>query len=320
MKKVVFYFAAAIITLSLISSVFAQCFWFDQQPQYYYPYHPYFFPIDKPVIISGRPVLSGVSVITNKCYTDVTIPITSSVRAGQRVFLEGRIFNSVIGYPIVNPKVWIYFDGNLVGSAQGDFNGNYYFSFPVSEFMRPGMHSISANATMDNCEPGVSHASIFIDEPMPSPAVFPPAVTNLGSLIIKTTDCSSGEALQSYIVLSPGVYGQIARSGEALFSNIPPTTYNYYVSAPGYDYKSGTAVVETDETATENVCLTMIEPPRVVEPPKHIEVPQPYDPPAEPMFQIYSFGLPLAVLAVLMIVGAVYNNQLSRRYRTPEEL
>jgi hypothetical protein len=258
-------------------------------------------------------------VITNKCYTNVTVPITSSVRAGQRVVLQGRIFNSVVGYPITNPKVWIYFDGNLVGSAQGDFNGNYYFSFPVSEFMRSGVHTISANATMDNCEPGVVHANIFIDDPLPSPQVFPLAVTNLGSLVIKTTDCSDGKAVQAYVVLSPGVYGQIARNGEALFSNIPPTSYDYYVSSPGYGYESGATAVETDETTTESVCLTRIEPPKVAEPPEQITVPPQYDPPTtiQP-FQIYSFGLPLAVIAVMMIVGAVYNNYLNKRYKVPE--
>jgi len=318
MKKNIFYLVVVTLTtLSLVSSAFAECpsytqNWYDEW---------YSLPTDKPIIVSQTPIFSGMTIITNKCYTQVTVPIASSVKAGQRIYLQGRIFNSVVGYPISNPKAWIYFDGNLVGSVQGDFNGNYYFSFPVSEFMKSGMHVVSVNATMDKCEPVIVHSDIFVDEPISSSQVYSTSVTNLGSLVIETTDCSSEKPIQAYVVLSPGVYGQISKGGEALFSNIPPASYSYIVSASGYGKESGTVVVETDKTTTESVCLLLIQPSTIAEPPKQIDAPGVCNQPnqsIQPLFQIYSVGLPLAFIAVLMIFGAIYKRYSSKRCNLPE--
>ncbi|MBS3055096.1 MAG: hypothetical protein J4452_01240 [Candidatus Aenigmarchaeota archaeon] len=201
------------------------------------------------------------TVNTAKCYTNVTVPIDrSTVQAGSKLTIYGRMWTSAIGYQIVNPKASIYWDGSLVSTVQGDWNGYYYASFPVSPFLYSGPHWVTVNASIDGCEPGIWTERVNVQGPvqnLPYPYQYQ---TNVASLWLNVTDCSNGQQLPSWAVLGNGAYAQSSVNGKILFSNIQPGDYNYWAYAGGYTTGQGSVSVSPDATSLSSTCLNRASP------------------------------------------------------------
>ena len=201
------------------------------------------------------------TVNTVKCSTNVTVPLDrQTVDAGSKITIYGRIWPSAIGYLIVNPKASVYWDGNLVSTVEGDWNGNYYASFPVSPFLYSGWHWVTVNASIDGCDSGVWSERVNVQGPvqnLPYPYQYQ---TNVASLWLNVTDCSNGQQLPSWAVLGNGAYAQSSTNGQILFSNIQPGNYNYWAYAGGYTTGQGSVSVPSGATSSSSVCLNRASP------------------------------------------------------------
>lgn len=196
------------------------------------------------------------SVNTAPCQTNVSVPVDQgSYQAGSKITIYGRIWSSTIGYLIVNPQASVYFDGNLVGSVQGDWNGYYYITFPVSPFLYSGTHWVTVNASLQGCNPVVDTERVQITGPainVPYPYQYQ---TDVSSLWLNVTDCSSGQQIPSWAVLGNGLYAQSSNNGQILFSNIKSGTYNYWAYAGGYATGQSSVSVSSGATSSSSICL-----------------------------------------------------------------
>lgn len=325
----------ALVTLLSMPTVLAQYCPFANNPLQNVPI--YIVPTNYISYTTGQPtflcneLMKDFAIIPDVCYTNVTLPLShKTYYAGEKIYIQGRVYTSTIGYGVVNPQVHLYFDGTYVGTAYGDVNGNYYFTFTVPSYCYSGFHSISANATLQGCEAGYVHDRVYIDayEPTVPPYIY--TVSNLGSLVFNVKDCDTGKYIPAYAVLSPGLYSRSSTTGTITFSEITARSYDYRVSAGGYSTESGSVDVVPDNAVTEDVCLKKMYP--LPAPPQSIEVPTQVDPPVptfastqrlesqsrEESDRYYLFTLS-PILFVLVLIGVAIN--LYGRYkifRTPE--
>lgn len=336
MKNLFYLTVISLISLLSVPTVLAQ---------YYYPY--YSNPSgDMPVYIVPNNLLpyggntlnflcdSFFTKIPSVCYTNLTLPLDhKTYSAGQKIYLQGRVYTPTIGYDVVDPQVHLYFDGSYIGTAYGDFNGNYYFTFTVPSYIYSGYHSISANATIRGCVSGEAHDRVYVEAYEPT---FPPSyytVSNMGSAVFNVKDCSSDKFISAYAVLSPGLYTKSSNTGTIVFSDMPVKTYDYYVSSGGYQSEYGSVSVNPDISVVKEICLNKISPPAPA-PPATIVVPPQVDPPVPtftcpnvatscasgpvPTSTVY-YSIP-AVLVILLLVGfAVKVREQYKNLKTPEE-
>jgi len=308
-------------------------FWQPQQWQWIWPPSQWTNQPNPLLIFPGGAWSAPYRVNTAKCFTNLTVPIEkATVDAGSKINIYGRIWPSAIGYQIVNPQASIYFDGNLVGSAQGDWNGNYRFSFPVPAFLNSGTHWVTVNASIDGCEPGILTERVNIVGPVQVPYPYFYNL-NIASIWLNVTDCSSGLGIPSWAVLGNGLYAQSALNGKILFSNIQPGTYNYWAYSGGYTTGQGSVSVGGGTTATSSICLNKAAPLPSPSPTISVAVPAD-DPPwkssssyakssvaASGASEVVWIILALVVLACLIAVG-IGINHFGRKnlMRIPEEM
>ena len=213
-----------------------------------------------PLVFYPNAGWSQYAVNPTKCYTNLTVPREKlTFDAGSKVTIYGRIWPSAIGYLIVNPKASIYFDGSLVGTAEGDWNGNYVFSFPIPAYLYSGTHWVTVNATIDGCEQGIWTERVNVNGPsmVPYPYQYN---TNVASILLNVTDCANGQSISSWAVLGNGVYAQSATNGQILFSNVIAGTYNYWAYAGGYTSGQGSVTVTAGTTSMSSICLNNASP------------------------------------------------------------
>lgn len=303
--------------------------------QYYYPYmeNPlqnipvYIIPNNLLPYGTNQPIFLYDMIFTkipSVCYTNVTLPLDhKTYSAGEKIYIRGRVYTPTIGYDVVDPQVHMYFDGSYVGTAYGDMNGNYYFTFTVPSYIYSGYHSISANATLKRCVPGDVHDSVYIEAYEPE---FPPyyyTVSNMGDLVFSVKDCSTSNLIPAYAVLSPGLYSKSSNTGTILFSGMPAKSYDYYVSSGGYNSEYGSVSVSPDTSVTKEVCLRKISLPSPAPAPTIIVPPQ-VDPPVPTfdnnnIYQPAVYSIPPILLLLLLVGFVVKIREKHKIFRTPEE-
>lgn len=330
MEKLFYLSVITLISILSVPTVLAQ---------YYYPYYSnppqnipvYIIPNNLLPYGTNQPIFLYDFIFTkipSVCYTNVTLPLEhQTYSAGERVYIRGRVYTPTVGYDVVDPQVFLYFDGSYIGTSYGDFNGNYYFAFTTPSYTYTDYHSISVNATIKGCEPGESHDRIYVNSYEP---FFPPhyyTVSNMGDVVFDVQDCSTKQYIPAYAVLSPGLYTKSSSTGTILFSDMPAKSYDYYVSSGGYNSEYGSVTVNPDDTVVKEICLKKTYPPAPT-PPATIVVPPQVDPPV-PEFHTQGSGAKTnptvlysipSVLVLLLLVGfALKINEKYRSFRTPEE-
>lgn len=97
------------------------------------------------------------------CNTVVTVAVNpTTIYQGDYIQISGRVTVSTFQ---IDPTVYLYLDGNYIGSTYTDSYGYYSYSYKTPYSISPGSHTVKAVSKIDGCTEGSSIASFLVYQP-----------------------------------------------------------------------------------------------------------------------------------------------------------